>query len=66
LYIYFSSINRLAKPELVYVNMLELSLKSLGGFSYNPHGLLVVAVDNWGNTGVELELGEEIVPPDEL
>jgi len=66
LYIYLSSSNRLAKPELVYVNVLKLSLKSLSSFSHNSHSLLVIAVDNWGNASVEPELGEEVVPPDEL
>jgi hypothetical protein len=56
LYIYLSSINCLAKLELVYVNVLKLGLKSLSSFSYNPYSLLVVAIDNWGNTGVELKL----------
>ena len=66
MYIYFSSINRLAKPELVYVNVLELGLKSLSSFGHNSHSLLIIAVDNWGNASVEPELGEEVVPPDEL
>ena len=56
----------MAKPELVYVNMLELGLKLLGSFGHNFYSLLVVAIDNWSNASVELKPGEEIVPLDKF
>jgi hypothetical protein len=43
---YFSSLNRLAQPELVDINMFKLYLKSLSCLSNNTNCLLVVTVDD--------------------
>jgi hypothetical protein len=43
---YFSSLNRLAQPELVNVDVFELSLESLSCLSNNPDCLLVITVDD--------------------
>jgi hypothetical protein len=59
---YFSSLNRLAQPELVDINMFKLRLKSLSCLSNNTNCLLVVTVDDWSNASVKVKLVKEIVP----
>jgi hypothetical protein len=58
---YFSSLNRLAQPELVDINMCKLRLKSLSCLSNNTNCLLVVTVDDWSNASVKVKLVKEIV-----
>jgi hypothetical protein len=59
---YFSSLNRLAQPELVNVDVFKLGLESLSCLSNNPDCLLVITVDDWSNASVKVKLVKEIVP----
>ena len=43
--------------------MLKLSLKSFGCLSDDPDCLLVIAVYNWSDAGLEVKLAKEVVPP---
>ena len=61
LHIHFSSLNCLAQPELVYVNVLKLSLKLFSCLSNNPNRLLVIAVYNQSNTSLKVKLAKEVV-----
>ena len=60
-HIYFSSLNCLAQLELVYVNVLKLSLKSFSYLSNDPNCLLVIAVYNQSDAGLKVKLVKEVV-----
>jgi hypothetical protein len=61
LYIHLSSLNCLAQPELVNVDVFELNLELLSCLSNNPDRLLVITVDDWSDASVEVKLLKEIV-----